>query len=326
MRGGVRIALACPAPAGSRTGNRATAERWRRLLRELGHDVQIVRAPAPRSCDLLVALHATHSAEAVERFRARSARAPVIVALAGTDLYLDLERDRRARRSLERATRIVALHARAPERLPAQLRARTRVIEQSADAPARPARRRRRSFDVAVVAHLRDVKDPFRAEEAVRALPSASRLRVLHAGGELQRGMARQARQRAAANPRYLWLGELAPGQARRLIARSRLLVLSSRLEGGANVISEAVVAGVPVLATRIPCCEALLGAGYPGLFTPGRTRELRALLKRAEDDAAFRRLLERRCRSRRRLFAPARERAAWRRLLREVTRERARA
>jgi glycosyltransferase involved in cell wall biosynthesis len=133
--------------------------------------------------------------------------------------------------------------------------------------------------------------------------------------------MAAEARRRAAANPRYRWLAALPPSRARRLIARSRLLVLSSRLEGGANVIAEAVVVGVPVLATRIPCCEALLGPGYPGLFTVGSTRQLRALLLRAERDAAFRHRLERGCRRRRRLFAPARERAAWRRLLREVGR-----
>jgi glycosyltransferase involved in cell wall biosynthesis len=172
---------------------------------------------------------------------------------------------------------------------------------------------------VAVVANLRDVKDPFRAEESVRELPRSSRLRVRHAGVELERGLAADARRRAAANPRYRWLGSRPPWQARRLIAASRLLVLSSRLEGGANVISEAVVAGVPVLATRIACAEGLLGEDYPGLFPVGGTRELRELLLRAEGDARFRAELARRCRALRPSFAPTRERRAWKALLEEL-------
>lgn len=315
----MRITILCPAPSGSRTGNRVTAERWRRLLRELGHTVRIADGATPPPCDLLIAIHATRSAAAVERFRALAPRAPLVVALAGTDLYLDLPRDERTRRSLELATRIVVLHSRAPEALPPRLRARARVIVQSARSSSSDRRGRRRAFDVAVVANLRAIKDPFRAEEAARDLPRASRLRVLHVGGELEPGLAADARRRSAANPRYRWLGVRTPSQARRLIAGSRLLVLSSRLEGGANVISEAVVAGVPVLATRIPCGEALLGENYPGLFAVGSTAELKTLLLRAENDPRFRRELESRCRSRRTLFAPARERRAWKRLLGDI-------
>lgn len=315
----MRITILCPAPSGSRTGNRVTAERWRRILLELGHAVRITHDAAPPACDLLIAIHATRSAAAVKRFRARAPRAPLVVALAGTDLYLDMPRNDRTRRSLELATRIVVLHPLAPQALPPRLRARTRVIVQSARASSSIRRGQRRAFDVAVVANLRALKDPFRAEEAARDLPVSSRLRVLHVGGELEAGFAADARRRSAANPRYRWLGARTPSQTRRLIARSRLLVLSSRLEGGANVISEAVVAGVPVLATRIPCTQGLLGEGYPGLFAVGSTSELKTLLQRAENDPRFRRGLERRCLSRQPLFAPASERRAWKKLLGEI-------
>ena len=37
----MRIFLACPAPPHSRKGNRVTAVRWARLLRQLGHRVVI---------------------------------------------------------------------------------------------------------------------------------------------------------------------------------------------------------------------------------------------------------------------------------------------
>jgi glycosyltransferase involved in cell wall biosynthesis len=49
-------------------------------------------------------------------------------------------------------------------------------------------------------------------------------------------------------------------------------LVLSSKSEGGANVISEAVMASVPVIASRIPGTVGLLGENYPGYFEFGDT------------------------------------------------------
>ncbi|MFO0981072.1 MAG: glycosyltransferase [Planctomycetota bacterium] len=120
-------------------------------------------------------------------------------------------------------------------------------------------------------------------------------------------------------NRRYRWLGELPRGRALRLLRASHVLVLSSLLEGGANVISEALAAGTPVLASRIPGSVGLLGADYPGYFPAGDTRALAALLARAERDPRFRARLRAACRRRAPLVAPERERAAWRALLEEL-------
>jgi glycosyltransferase involved in cell wall biosynthesis len=92
-------------------------------------------------------------------------------------------------------------------------------------------------------------------------------------------------------------------------------------MEGGANVLSEALAAGTPVLASRIACTEAILGEDYPGLFPFGSTRALARLLARVERDEAFLGELARRCRGRRALVSAARERSAWRSLLREIGR-----
>ncbi|HYC65904.1 MAG TPA: TIGR04348 family glycosyltransferase, partial [Reyranellaceae bacterium] len=86
--------------------------------------------------------------------------------------------------------------------------------------------------------------------------------------------------------------------------------------EGGANVISEAAVAGVPILASRMDGNVGLLGAGYPGYFRVGDTRGLARLLRRLETDRAFVARLTRAVKKRAPLFAPKREVAAWRRLL----------
>src|SRR6185503_866837 len=219
---------------------------------------------------------------------------PLVVALTGTDLYRDLPGSIRARQVLEWAWRIVVLQRLAIDELPQALRARARVIHQSARAAGRRPARRKGAFEVCVLAHLRAVKDPFRAAEASRLLPPSSRVRVLQVGGALDAAMGRRARREEAVNPRYRWLGEVPRWKALRVLARSRLLVLSSFLEGGANVISEALAASVPIVSSRIPGSIGLLGRDYPGYFPPGGTRALARLLRKAEADPAFYRRLER--------------------------------
>lgn len=314
----MRVALVCPAPKGSRLGNRITANRWQELLRELGHPAFVASGLGRRPYDLLVALHARKSAQAVRESKRRAPAVPVVVALTGTDLYRDIHQDASAKRSLELADLLLVLHDGAARELPEALRRKVRVVPQSA--PSAPREKADpRFFDVAVVGHLRPEKDPLRTALAARLLPRQSRLRVLHAGRALSAEMARAARAEEQRNPRYQWLGELPPARARSLIARSRLLSLTSEMEGGANVVSEALATGTPVVASRIPCTEAILGSRYPALFRFAATRELARLLERAEQDPGFLRQLARQCRARRPLVSRSREKRAWRSLLREL-------
>jgi glycosyltransferase involved in cell wall biosynthesis len=103
-------------------------------------------------------------------------------------------------------------------------------------------------------------------------------------------------------------------------MARAPLMVLSSVMEGGANVISEALVAGTPVLASEIAGSIGLLGHDYPGYFPVRDTAALTALLHRAETDPEFLAGLRRHCAARAALFDPARERRAWCDALEQVT------
>jgi glycosyltransferase involved in cell wall biosynthesis len=97
--------------------------------------------------------------------------------------------------------------------------------------------------------------------------------------------------------------------------------VLSSEMEGGANVISEAVTAGVPVIASRVSGSMGLLKPGYPGFFPAGNTRALARLLERVEQNPGFYKILRQRCLALKPLFTPAREKRTWRAILGEVMR-----
>lgn len=311
----MRIALVTPYPPAARNGNAHTAARWRRFLRQAGHRVAMTMTWDGRPVDGLIALHARRSHAAIAAFAARFPERSLVVILTGTDLYRDIRFDADAQESLRLAHRLVVLQERGMDELPADLRPKTRVIHQSAPV-LQLARRSLRTFDVCVVAHLRDEKDPFRAAFAVRLLPAASRVRVLHVGGPLQAGMEAEAVR--LESPRWHWLGALPHGVTRQRIARAHLLVISSRMEGGANVICEAVAAGTPVLASRIPGNVGMLGADYAGYFPLSDEAALAALLWRAESDPAFLDLLRRQCAARAPLFTPEREAAGVRALMEE--------
>lgn len=269
-----------------------------------------------RACDALIGLHAGRSADSVQAFAHAHPDRALIVVLTGTDLYGAL--DATARRSLQLATRLVVLNEVGRDALPARWRGKTAVVLPSAT-PLTALPPRQRSFDVAVVGHLRTVKDPRLPMRLARRLPAESRIRLLHAGKALERGWSRAARATARATTHYRWLGGVPARDARALIRRARVLLHPSKDEGGATVIVEALQSGTPVIASDCDGNVGLLGKNYPGLFAVGDMEGARALLLRSESDPRFLRALQAAARQRARLFTPARESRALRRALAEA-------
>ena len=311
----MHIIIVTPARPGSRHGNRNTAERWATHLRALGHKVDITLSWTGQDCDALIALHARRSHASIKTWKIAHPQRPLVLVLTGTDLYRDIHEDDDARESLRLADRMVVLQQEGLSELSAALRQKTRVIHQSVRAIKRQTPPRRYCL-ITVIGHLREEKDPFRAALALARLPANAAVRVVHLGKAMSADFAREARTLMRAEPRYRWLGELDHAGAMRWLARSHAMVISSRMEGGAHVVSEAIAIGVPVIASLISGNTGLLGKRYPGLYPVGDDAALSRLLARMADDEHWREQLEAAVRSRQHLVAPALERLSLAKLL----------
>jgi putative glycosyltransferase (TIGR04348 family) len=305
-----QILIVSPASARENNGNWQTASRWQRFLRA-GYRVRIVSGWQDGDAvpDLLIALHARRSAPALAAFRAAHPGKPALLVLTGTDLYRDIHEDDSARAALGLADALVVLQPDGLAQLTAQQQARAHVIYQSAPR-LRPYRGRRERADIAMIGHLRPEKDPLTFMAAAIQV-DAPAVRLLHIGAALDPGLADAARATEAATPHYRWLGALPHLPARRRLRRCQAMVIASRMEGGANVIIEAVTSGVPVLASRVGGNVGMLGEDYAGYFPAGDAGALARLIERSVLDTRFQVRLRRQCAARAHLFAPAAERAA---------------
>jgi len=308
-----RIALISPGAADPNNGSWRTATRWQRMLLRR-HAISIASDwtddAAGTPPDLLIAIGAQRSAEALARFKAAHPDRPAIVVVGGADLDPSSPGAHVATRSLALASRLVVLNPDAIGALPMSSRAKAEAVMPSA-----PALRRRapdpRSFDLVMVAHLRAVKDPQTAWRAFqRVVQRDQSMRFIHVGDALEPGFGDEATALMARYRGFRWLGPLSHTLARQQIRRARALVLPSVAEDGANVIVEAIMSGVPVLASAIPGNVGLLGKGYAGTFPPGDDVALANLIERIRHNRDFLAMLTRQCAERAPLFRPERERA----------------
>ncbi len=309
--------IVTPALADANNGNWQTAQRWAGMLSR-AYRVRIAARWSEGDEALLIALHARRSAPALAAWRASHPDRPSVLVLTGTDLYRDLASDRDAQASLRGADRLVVLNELGAAALPAVMRAKTRVVLQSCTSRqtlAKPTG----SLQVLMVGHLREEKSPQTYFEAARLLQGCNDIRLDHIGGALDPALGALAAETMAACPRYRWLGEQSHEATRRRIQRAHVLVHPSRMEGGANVVIEAIRSGTPVLASRIDGNVGLLGEGYGGYFVPGDSVALATLLQSARDDPAMLVALRAQCAARAPLFDPVREREALHALVTEL-------
>lgn len=312
-----RILIISPAAASANNGNWQTAWRWSQMLQP-ACAVTIAQSWSGEPYDAMLALHARRSADSIARWavaHSASANAPGLgVVLTGTDLYRDIQTDASAQASLVYAQQLVVLQECAPVTLPADLRHKARVVFQSTASCETPAKTQQHLRAV-MVGHLREEKSPQTLMAAAGLLHDHPDIFFDHIGEALDAAWHEQALACAAEHPHYRWLGGLSHTATLRHIQRAHLLVHTSRMEGGAHVILEAVCSGTPVLASHIAGNIGMLGADYGGYFDHGDARGLVDLLVRCRADQVSRTglyaQLQAQCARRAPLFAPAAEQAA---------------
>jgi putative glycosyltransferase (TIGR04348 family) len=313
------VLLISPSMAESNNGNWHTAHRWSKFL--LGHcDISLMPkwpadsgsagdGPIQKSGSVpqaMIALHARRSAASISAWAAAWPDKPLIVVLTGTDLYRDISNNGDAQKSLSLATHLVMLQDAGLDALPPEFRPKTQVIYQSAPA-LKPALKSSRRFGALMVGHLRDEKDPLTFMRAAER-PFEAGVHFEQIGMALESRFAEAAHCTGRSAAHYRWLGGLSRPSTRQHIRRAHVLVNCSHMEGGAQVILEAVQSGTPVLASRISGNIGMLGADYAGYFEPGDDARLAELVRQCAADADFLARLQSQCSQRADLFDPQRE------------------
>ncbi len=303
-----------PFPVGSMMGNSVSARRIAEILRSLGLEAQVAESYAKQDAKSLLALHARRSAPAIQAFHTTHPDRPICLLLPGSDLHRDLpDGDPTVLDTMELADLLVIAQEGSLEAIPEKFRHKTHIIPKSVNLPLTPRAAPETPISRAIIlSHLRDQKDPFLAEQALRLLSEKNSIHIHHFGAEASTGFANEACARTARNPRYTWHGGVDREEAVAALITSDLLINTSKMEGGSNAIAEAITLHLPVIATSIPGNTGMLGHSHPGLFPTGDVPALAALLERASSDLSFSRSLAAASTTRAPLFTRHAETAGW--------------
>lgn len=294
--------------------------RWKGFLEALGYVADVTESWSGKDVGLLIALHAYRSHQSIKDFKKKYPDKPIVLMLTGTDLYRDIATHSEVLLSMELADILVVLQSAALNSIPPSFRYKAQVIYQSVRVDA-PSEIKAPDFQITVIGHLREEKDPFCIARSLPLLPSDSQINVLHLGGAMVAQMEFMARDYNEKLERYKWVGEVSHDDALKTLFQSYLMVISSRMEGGAHVVSEAIALGIPVIASDIPGNRGLLGDDYPGYYPVGDELRLANLLYRAEKMPDFYSLLKKHIDVRKNLITPEREKRSIQELMTKLIR-----
>jgi putative glycosyltransferase (TIGR04348 family) len=306
------VVIISPALQDANNGNWQTARRWAQMLSKQ-HRTRIIMAWQPdsdvvcQSDEIMIALHARRSAASIAAWQQQRGSRSLIVALTGTDLYRDIHTDTLAQHSLDAAGQLIVLQELGIQSLPQRHRPKTQIVFQSTTS-RQTLPKTKRHLNAVMVGHLRDEKMPQTLFEAARLLADDKTIRITHIGAGLDEKIAENAIKTEALCPEYTWARGLKHAQTRRKIQRAHVLVHTSKMEGGAHVIMEAVCSGTPVIASRMDGNVGMLGSSYDGYFPVGDAQALAAMLRRCKNEPSFLDHLAKQCALRAPLFAPSAE------------------
>ena len=307
----LNLLIVTPYLADANNGNWRTARRWQQLLTphyrvkivDGIETTQIITKP-----DVIIALHARRSYQAIVAAKKNFPAVPLIVVLTGTDLYRDIVDSVDAQHSLVLADALIVLQEDAIQYVPIIQRKKTHIVFQSASTLV-PAKKANDKLNCVVVGHLRQEKSPETIFQAANLLAANERIHITHIGDSLDDALTKEATHLTATLNNYHWIGRLPHGLTRAAIKRAHLLIHPSIMEGGANVIVEAITAGTPVIASKMSGNIGMLGANYAGYFPVGDAPALTKLLQRIIVEPNLYTRLNTACKARSALFTPDEER-----------------
>lgn len=300
----------------SQKGNAISAKRIADLLAKAGHTTQALCSETLPSCDALIALHATKTLHLSRSFRQHNPTGKLIIYLTGTDLYRELPAGNPDFfEALELADSLVVSQPSSLDSVPRAYRSKTHVVPASVQLPEISPHAPLPQPSIALIGHLRTVKNPFLLNHALSLLPDLD-IHAYSIGEAREASMERSAHHWEKREPRYSWLGNMSHGETLGWVQKVTLTINSSHLEGGSNAVAESIVLGTPVLASRIEGNIGMLGDDYAGYFQPNSATDLAKVLQRCCDDPTFLQQLRDQVSARQEMFSTSSETQGWLKLL----------
>ena len=312
----MKILIVCPELSALESGLSTTARRWRLIMNELGHEVQVISPnEEAQDVDLFIVLNPIRSMDFLRKTSRILCRR--VICFTGTDINEHMKQNMQSFDAVSSADILIGLHPGIASLLPESQLDKLRIILQSA--PHCEARRptSKPNGTAVFVANVRDVKCPMTVYLASAAINPRVNVTITHIGEIVDPAYHFWPQINCVApSPRFRWLGAKPLAETVSLISESDLLIIASRSEGGSNVISEAATLRIPILASMNECAEALLGNDYHGYFPVGNHWRLAKLIDKFYLNKSFRELLQSQIDEIRWKFSYEREVSEWREVL----------
>jgi len=308
-------------------------QRLTTMFRDLGHEVIPIAAELPIGCEaeMLVALNAWRSAEAVLAFKECNPTGQVVIKVTGTELSRDPQSTEwlLANNTIKAAEVLVFSQPQAQRIAEAQfgdLEAKSHLIYPSTEVPLELNHQRDwqkqegRKLSIILAGNAREEKNPAflsRLQESSNDLENRISVKWFGEADTCSRSIFKELKQSAKW---FQWKGGLTQKELWEEMTQADLLLNVSSEEGGANAICESISMGLPVLASRIPGNVGLLGEDYPGYFGLNDPQQLQDLIDQIHEEQDFYALLGEAVNQRAALFSYENERLAWEDLFSKMT------